>query len=150
MIENYDSLIKEINRDFFLFRNGIVADNLKPLYPQDTRIFGLMAPQFMELAKKYPHDKELGLRLWDDGKTREPRILALYLLPPDDIDLQLAKKLFSEIKSMEEAELLPFRIFRYLPFASTLYEELSKDEKLDDIKKYSLKMLKKNLDAISH
>lgn len=142
-------ILQEIRKDFYTYRNGILADSLKNLYPDHTKIFGLMVPQFIEVAKKYPKDLELGKALWEDKSTRESRLLALYILPAEKIDKELAKRLFHEIQSIEEADFLAFRILRHLSFARDLYEELTDDESPAPLKEYSLRMFKKNLDSIA-
>lgn len=143
---NNNETLSQIRKDFYVFRNGTVAESLKNLYPSSILIFGLNVPQFMELATKYPKDKELAKLLWEDISCRESRLLSLYILPPTEVDLELASKMIEEVRSMEEAEFLSFRILRHLSFA----KELSKkyDDSIDSLSSFSihaLNMLKKAL-----
>ncbi|MCH5234294.1 MAG: DNA alkylation repair protein [Muribaculaceae bacterium] len=140
-----ESILKDIKKDFFSLRNGIVAEPLRKLYPQGVIVYGLNVPQFMELAKKYPKDKSLGLKLWDDKNCRESRLLALYLIPPETLDQESAKKMVMEVQSSEEAEFLPFRLLRLLPFAKDFYENMNKVPINDELSSYCLRMLKNNL-----
>ena len=147
-MEEYSNLIREIKKDFFKYRNGIIADSLKKLYGDGIVIFGLTVPQFMDLAKKYPKDLQLAIKLWEDKKNREARLFSLYLLPYSELEYEKAKEMFLDVQSFEEGDFLAFRILRHLPYASNLYEELSDMTDQDKIFNYTLKMFKKNLDQI--
>lgn len=114
-------ILKEIKKDFYIYRNGILAENLKTLYPPGTLIFGLNVPQFMELAKKYPKDKELAFHLWKDKSSRESRLFALYVYPPKEMKLEEANSMINDVRSIEEAEFLAFRLLRHVEFAKELY-----------------------------
>lgn len=144
-MENLDLFFKAIKKEFFSLRNGMVADNLKKYFSSDSIIFGLMIPQIKEISERYPKSIELGFKLWEDKKCRESRLLALYLLPKDKIDKDEAKKLFKEVATYEEAELLSFKILRYLDFADNLLKELSEEDLNDPLLVYNLSMFKKNL-----
>ena len=143
-----DNLIKNLKKDFFALRNGIVADSLKQLYSKDKIIYGLTVPQFNELAKKYPHDIELGLHLWNDNKCRENRLFALFILPPAKISKDMAKTLIRDVESIEEADLLSFKVLRNLPFAKELYQEMLSEVFTDKLQSYCMGMFKKNIDQI--
>lgn len=148
-MEDLEKTLKEIKRDFYSHRNGIVADALRKLYPPNTVIFGLNVPQFIEIASKYPKDLDLGLSLWREKNLRESRLLALYLLPVAEISPEIAKELFRDVHSTEEAEFLAFRILRNLPFAKDLFLDLSGDTDLTDLQSFTLSMFKRNLDSLS-
>ena len=150
MTESYDnnnSLDKtqEIKKDFYRFRNGIVADALKKIYPTGKLIYGLTVPQFMEIARKYPKDLNTGLKLWQDKKVRESRLLALYLIPPVELSKEVAKDMLFDVDSTEEAEFLAFRILRFLPMAKELLKELNEEKLPTTEAEYCLSMFKKNL-----
>lgn len=143
-----ESILINIHKDFFIYRNGIVADNLRKIYPSEVVIFGLTVAQFNELSQKYPHTLDLGLKLWNHKKDRESRLMALYLLPVKEIDKTLAKEMLMDVRSIEEADFLCFKILRHLPFAEELYTELNLIDNKRRILEYTLGMLKKNLDQI--
>ena len=143
-MENIEIKIQQIKKDFFIYRNGMIADSLRKLYPPGLTIYGLLVAQLMEMAKKYPKSLKLGLALWNDKQNRESRLLALYILPVESIDTKTATMLINDVRSIEEADLLAFKILRNLSFANNLYSELKK-EKFEGIKQYCLDMFKKNL-----
>lgn len=90
-------------------------------------IFGLQLPQIKEIAKAIGKDYDLGNLLWADRKVRESRILALLLLPPERISLQDAKVLAADIRTREEADLLPFLLLRFTPHIPELLTSLQSD-----------------------
>lgn len=125
------TIIKEIKQKFFSFRNGIVAERLResPGYSNYNVIFGLMIPQIAEIAASLTPEMELAQKLWRDDKVRESRLLATYLFPIDEVSPEFALFLASQAANSEEADMLAFRIFKRLPFASELLENM-KDSKV--------------------
>ena len=142
------SVLASIKKDFYIYRNGVVADALKALYGSGKMIFGLTVPQFMELSKKYPKDINLGLSLWKEKNIRECRILALYIIPPESVSPEIARELIADVESGEEAEFLAFRLLRRINNARQFYESLDWDDFQDRWPSYCLEMFKRNLDQI--
>lgn len=147
MVKENNETLQAIKKDFFLFRNGIIAESLRKLYKDGVIIFGLNVPQFMEIAKKYPKEKNLAMQLWNDSKCRESRLLALYLLPPDQLNYEEAKDMINQVESSEQAEFLAFRVLRRLSFAKNLLEDL-KTNPLEPLPGYCIQMLEKNLSQV--
>ena len=131
--------------EFYRYRNGIVAQNLRQIYGPDTMVFGLNLPQLSEIAALHGKDKELGKKLWEEYKSREDRLIALYVLPPDELDKDEVKSMIEDIRNNEQAEMLAFRLLRHLPYAHDLYEELTKTDNLSPAARYGVVMLGKNL-----
>lgn len=149
MTEKNIEYLKEIKKDFFRYRNGEVANQLKKLYPENTLIFGLNLPQISEISKKFPKDLDLAMALWNDNKVRESRILSLYLFPIENLTFSQAQQMVACIESSEEAEVLPFRILRYLPFKQDLYNYLSEKSFDTPLEKYCFEMFKRNLEVLN-
>ena len=146
MNENINFTIQEIKKDFFCYRNGLIADSLKKLYKPGKMIFGLTVPQFLEMAKKYPKDTNLGISLWQDNSSREARLFSFYLMEPSEIDFNTAKTMIKEVGSNEEAEFLAFKILARMPEAPLLLEESNKENYYSSHSFHCINMLKKNLD----
>lgn len=142
-----EKVLKDIKQDFFRFRNGMVAQQLKNLYPAGTLIYGLNVPQFVELSQKYPKDKEIGLSLWNDKSSRESRLLALYILPPQELSIKIVQQMILEVRSSEEAEFLAFKILRHLQDAEILLDQITNIEIEDKTVLYCVHMFQKNLRA---
>ena len=136
-----NSTIKQIKHTFFAFRNGILADALRKQTPYEI-VFGLQVPQIAEIARSLKPSMELADALWHDSKVRESRLLAPYLYPIEEVDLEKAIRLASEINTVEEADMLAFRLLKRLPFATSL---LSAMESRDDISDYMKKTLRNHL-----
>lgn len=140
------NFLKEIKQDFFSFRNGFIADALRKSYPEGKMIFGLMVPQFLQLAKKYPKDITLGLQLWNDKSSRESSLFALYIIPPEELEKSSAETMIKEVYSYELAEFLSFKILKNLAYAKELLDEISKySDNLSPYSRYCISMLQKNL-----
>ena len=133
--------ISQIKKQFFAFRNGIIADALRKQYPYEV-IFGLQVPQIAEIARSLNPSVELADALWDDAKVRESRILATYLFPVSEISMERALQLASEAKTVEEADMLAFRLLKRLTFAADLQEKMNSR---DDISDYMKKTLSNHL-----
>ena len=136
-----NSTIKQIKQTFFAFRNGILADALRKQTPYEI-VFGLQVPQIAEIARSLKPSMELADALWHDSKVRESRLLATYLYPIEEVDPEKAIKLASEINTVEEADMLAFRLLKRLPFATSLLNAM---ESRDDISDYMKKTLRNHL-----
>lgn len=140
-----EKILSQIKRDFFCYRNGLVADGIRKIYPVGTQIFGLTLPQLSEIAKKYPKNLDLGLSLWTEKNTRESRLLALYLIPPLEISSNQLVEMINDVRSIEEAELLPFKILRYSNYRNSILESFKDSDSKNDLVKHCIKMFQKNL-----
>ena len=143
-----ENKIQNIKKDFFCFRNGIIADKLRSLYAPGTFIFGLNVPQFIALSQKYPKNLNLATELWKDIKCRESRLLSLYLFPVEEIEREFARRMIIEVQSNEEAEFLAFRILRRLPYAKELYDDMNIKKDYSSYTIHCIKMFKNNLNQI--
>lgn len=128
--------IQIIKHQFLAFRNGIISDTLRKAGSPFEIIFGLQLPQLKDIAKEIGKDRALGLELWADSKVREARILALLILPPDSISLDDALRMASDIRSREEADLLPFLLLRHTPHIPALLSSISKVPSPDPLQEY--------------
>lgn len=132
--------VTEIRKAFFAMRNGVIADTLRKGGLEQKYIFGLQLPQIKEIANQYrPESDEecaiLARELWSDRGCRESRLLACHIMPAIQMQEQEAKEWSSDVASREEADILAFRLLRYLPFAATLSEKLSSSD--NPLQKYA-------------
>lgn len=107
--------IKSIKHEFMAFRNGIIADTLRKAGSPFEIIFGLQLPQMKQIASQARKDRQLAEQLWADRKVRESRILALMLIPPEDVSFEEALSMTCDLRTREEADLLPFLLLRNTP-----------------------------------
>lgn len=106
------------------FRNGIISDTLRKAGSPFEIIFGLQLPQLKAIAAEAGKDSNLGHELWADKKIRESRILALMLLHPEDISFDEALDMTCDIRTREEADLLPFLLLRNTPHIPSIISHL--------------------------
>lgn len=83
-------------------------------------IFGLNLPQLTQIASSQKSSLPLAMALWADKGVRESRLLATYLFPREEVDMQLALRLMGEVQTQEEADMLAFRLLRHLPILPAL------------------------------
>lgn len=112
--------LQEIKRQFFSFRNGIVAKTFIDAGAPYKTVFGLQLPQLSEIARGIGTDHSLAQALWADSGCRESRLLACYLFDRDRISAEEAVRLAGETNTREETDILCFRLLRHLPFAASL------------------------------
>ena len=116
LMELQDAL-KGIKRQFMAYRNGIVADTLRGAGMDCYNV-----PQLAHIAGTIGPSLEIAEALWADVKVRESRLLATYLFPKEKVDKALAVRLMDEAQTQEEADMLAFRLLRYLSFLPELKE----------------------------
>lgn len=134
--------LQSIKKDFFVFRNGIVADTLRKAGMPHRVIFGLQIPQIAAIAKDLTPSSKLAEALWNDSEVRESRILATYLFPVDEMSLEKAIWLLGSVRTQEESDMLAFRLLKRLPFASEILKEAEKDP---GIPEYAVASLRNHL-----
>lgn len=94
-----------VKRRFFAMRNGVVADALRRNGSPYKVIFGLNLPQIKDIAAEYAGDTDLAVELWQNGTTRESRLMAP-LLVRDDSGLMSG---FAEgVEFLEEADIVNY------------------------------------------
>lgn len=135
-------MIKEIKKEFFAFRNGIVADALRKAGMPYKVIFGLQVPQLAQIARSYEPSMELANQLWDDKDVRESRLLATYLFPIDNISEEKAIELMRSTQTPEESDMLAFRLLKHLPYAPELLDVAQSDP---SIPFYTVSSLRRHL-----
>lgn len=117
---NHQDTLKEIRHQFLVYRNGMVADALKKAgYPYNL-IYGLQLPQLNLIAKNLVSDYSLAMSLWQQKDVRESRLLSFFLFPKEEMTLDIALSLINSLQTPEEADILNFKLLRFLPFAAEL------------------------------
>lgn len=120
--------LKEIKHLFFTYRNGALADTLRRYGDPHRHIFGLEIPRIADIARNFNPSMELASTLWTDRDVRESRILATYLFPLEEIEIDKALELCADLRNQEEADMLAFRLLKRLPYAKQLLESLNSEK----------------------
>ncbi len=148
-MHNSQCTISLIRKEFFALRNGLIADTLRKGGLEQKYIFGLQLPQLKEIASRHrsSSDEEaanMARELWEDRECRESRLLACHLMPHSLISKEEAAEWAKDIKSREEADILAFRLLRYLPFATELADAMSNSD--SELQKYMEIAIRRFLD----
>lgn len=120
--------LRNIKQQFFVYRNGIVADKLRESGDTHKIIFGLNLPQITDIAKKQTPSASLAQSLWDNSSTRESHIIATMLYPVNEFTKDIAHKWISEVPTVEIADILCHRLLKYLDFAEDIIYKYSDSE----------------------
>ncbi|MDE7409171.1 MAG: DNA alkylation repair protein [Muribaculaceae bacterium] len=143
-----DAILPQIRKEFYALRNGMIADTLRKGGLEQKYIFGLQLPQIKELAERFRPDEtdksaDLGRMLWEDRECREARLLACHLMPPAAMTATEAMEWADGAATREEADILAFRLLRYLTFANDIATALSMST--DPLKNYTATAIRRFL-----
>lgn len=122
-----------IRKRFYALRNGLIADTLRKGGLEQKYIFGLQLPQIKEIASEFrPADDlmaaDMGRKLWEDHECRESRLLACHIMPPASMSAEEALEWAEGISTREEADILAFRLLRYIKGIERIADHLEKSE----------------------
>lgn len=112
--------INSIKKEFFAFRNGIIADGLRNNGDPHQYIMGCQLVDVIAIASRIEHSAALAQELWNDSKHRECRMVAPMLYPCEIMDYNTAHDWATSVESKEIADVLCHRLLRHLPFAEEL------------------------------
>ena len=131
-----NNLSREIRKEFFAFRNGIVADKLRKAGDPHTMIMGclLVDVQAIVLRQREAIDdaetlKALALELWNDTNSRECRLAAPMLYPAELMTLEQALQWSLSVETIEVADNLCHKLLRHIAEADALFRQLIADER---------------------
>ena len=85
--------MQSVKRQFFAYRNGIIADTMRKAGSPFKIIFGLNIPQIKQIASEIGKNKALAAKLWNNTTTRESMLLAPMIYPADELDIAEAFEL---------------------------------------------------------
>lgn len=116
--------IQDIKQKLFAYRNGVVADSLRKSGDPHHIIFGLLLPQLSEISLQIGKDKTLASELWRQSTSRECRLLAPMIYPPEELTIDEGKMLISEAVNKEEINILCFKLLSRTSLAQDLAKDL--------------------------
>ena len=130
-IENDNSLVRGIRKEFFAFRNGIVADKLRKAGDPHTMIMGCLLTDLVGIAQRTRAtvNDEVTLaataqELWDDTKSRECRLTAPMLYPTPLMTAETALNWSMTVETIEVADNLCHKLLRHLQDANSVMHQL--------------------------
>lgn len=117
-------MTQEIRKEFFVYRNGIIAEQLRAAGDTHTMIMGCQLADIIAITSRYEKNAALAQDLWDDVNHRECRMAATMLYPIEEFDIDTAITWCQSVESVEIADVLCHRLLRHLPYADKLWEQL--------------------------
>ena len=136
-------MIQSLKKEFFAYRNGIVAEQLRAAGDPHTVIMGCQLADVIAIASRYEKDARLAQALWDDTQHRECRMAATMLYPIEDFDMATALAWCHSVESTEIADILCHRLLRHLDYAPQLWQQLHNSN--EPLAKYTAYRLLLNL-----
>lgn len=131
-----NNLSREIRKEFFAFRNGIVADKLRKAGDPHTMIMGCLLVDVQAIVQRQREAiddaetlKALALELWNDINSRECRIAAPMLYPAELMTLEQALQWCLSVETVEVADSLCHKLLRHIAEADALFRQLIADER---------------------
>ncbi|MBD5217127.1 MAG: hypothetical protein HDS70_03020 [Bacteroidales bacterium] len=137
-----------MHKRFFALRNGVLADAVKKAGCPCPRVYGLNVPQIASIAREIGTDDVLARKLWTEKECRESRLLACYLFDADAMTHEEALRLAADVQSVEEADMLAFRLLKRMSHPERIAEALedSNNESSGSFGSYTARVLKRHLE----
>lgn len=124
-------ILREIRKEFFAYRNGIVADKLRKAGDPHSVIMGCLLVDVTAIAQRTREAindvealKTLAQELWSDTNSRECRLAAPMLYPPELMTEQEALEWCKSVETAEIADNLCHKLLRKAPIAEDLMQPL--------------------------
>lgn len=121
---NNEEIIRNTRKQFFAYRNGIIADSLRKNGDPHSMIMGCQMTDVAQISTAIEPSKEIAEAFWTDTKHRECRMIAPMLYPAADMDKTTALQWAKNVECEEIADVLCHRLLRKLPFAVEIVTEL--------------------------
>ena len=128
--------MRGIRKEFFAFRNGIVADKLRKAGDPHSVIMGCLlvdVQAIVQRAKDAISNNEqladIASELWSDTNSRECRLAAPMLYPAREMTLDNALQWCQTVETVEVADNLCHKLLRHTAEADELFRKLIADEK---------------------
>ena len=120
-------VLREIRKEFFAFRNGIVADKLRKAGDPHSMIMGCLLVDVVGIAQRARETVR------DKGQlaavASECRLAAPMLYPAEAMNLEQALQWCLTVETVEIADNLCHKLLRHIPDADALFRQLISDEK---------------------
>ena len=142
--------LKVIRKEFFAFRNGIIANKLRDAGDPHAIIMGCLLVDIVGITSRAREriGNEIDLatvaqEMWNDTNSRECRLAAPMLFPPGLMSGQLALTWCQDIESTEIADNLCHKLLRHIADSQEVMSQLITQE--DTMAKYTGYRLMLNL-----
>ena len=115
-------ILRDIRKEFFAFRNGIIADKLRKANDPHPVIMGCLLTDIVTITRGTEE-------LWSDTNSRECRLAAPMLYPVERMTSETALQWCQSVESTEVADNLCHKLLRYIDGSDELVRLLISDAK---------------------
>lgn len=129
--DKHQEILRGIRKEFFAFRNGIIADKLRNAGDPHHMIMGCLLVDIIGIVSRVREtigDKTqmaaIASELWSDTNSRECRLAAPMLYPAESMTPDLAPQWCGSVETTEVADNLCHKLLRHLDFADALFRQL--------------------------
>ena len=127
--------IRGIRKEFFAFRNGIVADKLRKAGDPHSMIMGCLLVDMTAIARRIGEGLDDNTRaavareLWNDTSSRECRLVAPMLYPAPLMTAEEALQWCCTVETVEVADNLCHKLLRHIDGSDALFRQLITEDK---------------------
>ena len=150
LLDAHNEYLKAIRKEFFAFRNGIIANKLRDAGDPHAIIMGCLLVDIVGITSRAREriGNEIDLatvaqEMWNDTNSRECRLAAPMLFPPGLMSGQLALTWCQDIETTEIADNLCHKLLRHIADSQEVMSQLITQE--DTMAKYTGYRLMLNL-----
>ena len=129
--DKHQEILRGIRKEFFAFRNGIIADKLRKAGDPHHMIMGCLLVDIIGIVSRVREAisdiaqmEAIASELWSDTNSRECRLAAPMLYPAESMTPDLALQWCESVETTEVADNLCHKLLRHLDFADALFRQL--------------------------
>lgn len=129
--DKHQEILRGIRKEFFAFRNGIIADKLRKAGDPHQMIMGCLLVDISGIVSRVRESigdkaqmEAIATELWSDTNSRECRLAAPMLYPAESMTPDLALQWCESVETTEVADNLCHKLLRHLAFADNLFRQL--------------------------
>ena len=114
-----EELIIEIKKELRAAMNGVLSAQMRQAGMPYKLIFGVELPRLQEIAREFEPDRSLAQALWNEN-IRENKILAVLLMPIDEMCPEIADIWVEEMPTAEIAQICSMHLLSQAPWSAEL------------------------------
>lgn len=138
MKEEIHEQIKQIKRSFRSAMNGPVSQSMRDKGTLYKLNWGVALPKLREMVQQYTPSYELAIELWKEP-IRECKLMALMLMPPEDMPMEVVDIWMEQTHTQELAEVAAVQLYQHLSYAPLLaFKWMASADALPQITAYTL------------
>ena len=129
---------KQSKRSFRSAMNGPVSQSMRDKGTLYKLNWGVALPKLREMAQQYTPSYELAIELWKEP-IRECKLMALMLMPPEDMPMEVVDIWMEQTHTQELAEVAAVQLYQHLSYAPLLaFKWMASADALPQITAYTL------------